>query len=269
MKFCISIGKTTSPTTPLLLEGDFIKSMETAKKLGFDAVEIHTPSPEELNIAELTMVRERLDMQIGTIGTGMLYSKYGLYLMDQNEERRNRLLGLVKGYIDTAAQLNSRVTIGSIKGNFPKDGDRNKYILTLGDSLQAVSEYAVQKGVIVLLEATNRFENNVLNTGKDLYQIITKFQLKNIMALMDSFHINIEESSVENCLADTHEYLGYIHFGDNTRCYPGSGAFDFDKFCKSIIDIGYDGILSVECFPQPDGLTAAKESIKFFKKYFS
>ena len=51
--------------------------------------------------------------------------------------------------------------------------------------------------------------------------------------------------------------------------YPGSGAFNYDVFCQSIRDVGYDGVLSVECFPLPDGMTAARETMKFFRKYFS
>ena len=85
---------------------------------------------------------------------------------------------------------------------------------------------------------------------------------------MDSFHINIEEHSLKQWLLDAGQHLGHIHFGDNTRMYPGSGAFNYDSFCRNIIDSGYDGVLSAECFPLPDGITAAKETMLFFKKYF-
>ena len=268
MKFCIAIGKTTTPTTPLLLEGNYAESIRTAGSIGFNAVEIHTPDPEELGTEELLSTCRECGVSIETIGTGILYGKYKLHLMDQDEERRKYLIERVKAYIDVAKRLGSRITIGSIKGNVPINEDRGKYLDTLKSSLSAISEYASEKGVIVLLEATNRFENNVLNTAKEVYDIIDKNKLKNFMALLDSFHINIEESDIAGCLTDAGKYLGYIHFGDNHRRYPGSGAFNFDKFCKGIKDIGYNGVLSAECFPQPDGLTAARETMKFFGKYF-
>lgn len=264
----MAIGKETSPSTPLLLGGDFIKNMETAKQLGYDAVEMHTPNPEVLDTNKINEARKRLGMFVATLGTGMIYGKFGLYLMDQNEDNQKKLVGMVREFIDIAAKIGSKVTIGSIKGNVPKGGDREKYLDTMGKNLQFISNYAVQKGVTVLLEATNHFENNVLNTGKDVFGIIEKFSLKNIEVLMDTFHINIEERSLKTCLKDAGKYLGHIHFGDNTRMYPGSGAFNFDAFCKSIIDVGYDGVLSVECFPLPDGMAAAKETIEFFKKQF-
>ena len=268
MKYCIAIGKTTGPKTPLLLSGDFKSSMRLAKQIGFDAVEIHTPDPEELNIRELLDVCRELDIFVATLGTGMIYGRYGLYLMDPDETRRERLVEMVKVYIDAAQQLGSKVTIGSIKGNVPAGSNRDTCLDIMGRTLRQLSDYAVSRGVTLLLEATNRFENNVINTGRELFDMIERYQLRNTEALMDSFHINIEEASPDTCLKDVGSYLGHIHFADNTRHYPGSGAFCFDRFCKSIKEIGYDGVLSVECFPLPDGETAARETIRFFRKYF-
>ncbi|MEA4911857.1 MAG: sugar phosphate isomerase/epimerase family protein [Oscillospiraceae bacterium] len=268
MKYCVAIGQTTSPSTPLLLDGDFVNSMRTAASLGYGAVEIHTPEPQSLDIGALRAACDSLGLCIATLGTGQIYGKYGLYLMDPDEQRQRRIVDMVCRYIDIAAQLGSKVTIGSIKGNVPQGGDREVCLAVMGKLLREISAYAVEKNVTVLLEATNHFENNVLNTGKDVRAMIEKNSLRNFEALMDSFHINMEERSPATCLRDAGPYLGHIHFGDNTRMYPGSGAFNFDVFCQSIREIGYDGVLSVECFPLPDGLTAAKESIRFFKHYF-
>lgn len=268
MKFCIAIGKTTSPTTPLLLEGDFVETMKLAKSIGYDAVEIHTPDPEVLEIERLQAACKELDMFIATLGTGMIYGKYGLYLMDEDEANQRKIVEMVKQYIDIAAQIGSKVTIGSIKGNVPKGSDPEKCLAIMGKCLQEISAYAVEKNVYILLEATNHFENNVLNTGKSVHDFIETYGLKNVQALVDSFHVNLEEREVTAGLREAGKHLGHIHFGDNIRWYPGAGAFDFDTFCQGIKDIGYDGVLSVEVYPLPDGETAARESMKFFKKYF-
>ena len=268
MKYCIAIGKTTSPTTPLLLDGPFEDSMRYARSIGFDAVEIHTPDPDALDIEQLRAVCREQDMFIATLGTGMIYGKYGLYLMDPDPERQARIVGMVRQYIDIAAAIGSKVTIGSIKGNVPAGADRGACLDIMGKCMGEIAAYAVEKNVYVLLEATNHFENNVLNTGKQVHDFIEKYGLRHVQALIDSFHVNIEERSVVEGLRDAGEYLGHIHFGDNIRWYPGSGAFDFDGFCQGIKDVGYDGVLSVEVFPLPDGRTAAQKSIEFFRRHF-
>ena len=196
MKFCLAVGKTTSPTTPLLLEGDFVESMRRARAMGYDAVEIHTPEPDQLDVERLRRACDELGMFIATLGTGMIYGKYGLYLMDPDEERQARIVAMVKRYIDIAQAIGSKVTIGSIKGNVPKGADRAACLEIMGKCMREISAYAVEKGVYVLLEATNHFENNVLNTGRDVHDFIERYALKNVQALIDSFHVNIEERSV-------------------------------------------------------------------------
>lgn len=268
MKYCVAIGQTSSPTAPLPLAGDFVETMRKAKAMGFDAVEIHTPEPDALDTEKLCAACRELDMTIATLGTGMIYGKYGLYLMDENEDNQEKIVAMVKHYIDIAQAIGSKVTIGSIKGNVPKGGDKEKCLAIMGKCLQEISEYAVKKDVYVLLEATNHYENNVLNTGKDVFDFIETYHLDHVQALIDSFHVNLEEKTVTAGLRDAGKHLGHIHFGDNIRWYPGSGTFDFDTFCEEIRSIGYDGVLSSEVFPLPDEDTAAKESIAFFKKYF-
>ena len=268
MKYCMAIGAVTSPTTPLLLGGDFTENMKTAQSLGFDAVEIHTPEPGALDIPAICKACRSLNISIATIGTGQIYGKYGLHLMDTCESNQKRLVDMVKEYIRIAAALGSRVTIGSIKGNVPKGGDREEHLGIMGRLLQEIDGYAEENGVIMLLEATNHFENNVLNTGAEVRDMIERNGLKNFRILMDTYHINLEERSLSTCLKDAGPWLGHIHFADNTRLYPGSGSFQFDLFCRSIQALSYDGVLSAECYPLPDGMTAAEKTIEFFHKQF-
>ena len=115
----------------------------------------------------------------------------------------------------------------------------------------------------VLLEATNRYENNVLNTGAQLADMIQGYALKHTRALMDAFHMNIEEAQGARGLLDARDVLGHIHFADNNRLYPGGGCFDFQALAQSIREIGYDGMLSVECLPFPDGDEAARRACAF------
>lgn len=269
MKFCIAIGKTVGPNSPLLFSGDFTENMEKVKAMGYDAVEIHVPSTKDLDVSKIKEDCNRLGLFVATLGTGTIYSTYGLYLMIEDPNKQEEIVKMVKEFIDVAAEIGSKVTIGSIKGNVPKNADRNECLNRMGKNLKIISDYAVGKNVTILLEATNRFENNVLNTGKEINEFIRQHDLRNFEILLDSFHINIEEKNLKTCLRDAGEYLGHIHFGDNTRWYPGSGSFNYELFNKNIKETGYNGVLSVECLPLPDGVTAAEKSIEFFKKNFS
>jgi sugar phosphate isomerase/epimerase len=53
---------------------------------------------------------------------------------------------------------------------------------------------------------------------------------------------------------------------DNTRLYPGSGTLDFRSYYLALKETGYEGFVSVECFPVPDGRTAAEKALHFLKQ---
>ena len=228
-------------------------------KLGYHAVEIHTPEPESLPIDRLHEICIEQGMMIATLGTGMIYRKYGLSLMASDLHKRQDIVARVFKNIDIAAKLRSRLTVGSIKGNVPRNGNRALHLGWMAECLHEITEYAERKKVVLLLEATNRYENNVLNTAAETREYIVKNNLKNTLVLLDSFHMNIEEKQAYSCLQDAGEYLGHLHFADNNRLYPGAGCFDFDSLCRHITQIGYDGVVSVEALPLPDELTVASK----------
>lgn len=65
----------------------------------------------------------------------------GLHLCDADEQRQQELFERVCAFIDCAAQLNARVTIGSIKGNIRPDEDREKHLDILGKALKRIDDY--------------------------------------------------------------------------------------------------------------------------------
>ncbi len=157
---------------------------------------------------------------VATLGTGTIYGRYGLHLCDADEQRQRELFERVCAFIDCAAQLNARVTIGSIKGNIPLDRIEKKHLDILGKVLKRIDDYAGQKNVTVLLEATNRYENNVLNTGAQLADMIQGYALKHTRALMDAFHMKYRRGAAARTADVCDVFFGHIHFADNNRLYP-------------------------------------------------
>lgn len=268
MKYCCASNPVSNPRTPVPLSGDFCLQMEKAKAMGYHAIEIHVPDVAMIDIPALRNAMERTGMEVATLGTGTIYGKYGLHLCDENESNQNRLYEMVCRFIDCAAELSSGVTIGSIKGSISAGADREKHLHILGCALRRIDDYAGEKGVIILLEATNRYENNVLNNAAELAGMIHSYELRNTRALLDVFHMNIEEAKGAAVLEDAADVLGHIHIADNNRRYPGAGCYDFEVLRDVIHRVGYDGMLSVECLPWPNGDEAAAQAGAFLHRMF-
>jgi sugar phosphate isomerase/epimerase len=93
-------------------------------------------------------------------------------------------------------------------------------------------------------------------------EFIEKNKLENCFVHLDTFHMGIDETDPAAAIQLCGKKLGYMHLADNSRCYPGSGQFDFRKILQALDTIEYGGYLSVECLPKPDGITAARYAIK-------
>ena len=97
-------------------------------------------------------------------------------------------------------------------------------------------------------------------------EFLEQHELNNCYAHLDAFHMGIDECDPTEAIRRCGKRLGYFHLADNSRRYPGSGCFDFASMLKALEEIGYDGYLSVECLPYPNGEEAAKRALAYMKQ---
>ena len=131
--------------------------------------------------------------------------------------------------------------------------------------IHSCAEYAVNRGVKLVLEPINRYETNFLNTIQECLDFIAESNLMNVYILADSFHMNIEEKSITDALAQAGSMLQYLHFSDSNRKAPGQGHFNFFALVQQLKKIGYHGYVCAEILPLPDSYTAANWAIGFYK----
>ncbi|MGW8250065.1 MAG: sugar phosphate isomerase/epimerase family protein, partial [Anaerolineales bacterium] len=85
--------------------------------------------------------------------------------------------------------------------------------------------------------------------------------------LLDTYHVNIEESSYSEPFRHTIQAgrLFHVHLGDNNRLPPGQGLIDFEAIVKTLYECGYSGYLSAELLAKPDPDTAARETLTYMR----
>ncbi|MCG8508206.1 MAG: sugar phosphate isomerase/epimerase [Rhodospirillales bacterium] len=115
-------------------------------------------------------------------------------------------------------------------------------------ALRRIAEKAKGMDMILCLEALNRYENNLANTGTQLLDLIADIGADNVYAHLDTFHMNIEEADPAETLRRVGDRLGYLHLAENYRGYLGTGSIDFAAIFRALNDIGYDGPMALEVF---------------------
>lgn len=134
-------------------------------------------------------------------------------------------------------------------------------------TLSKLSRFAEDYGIQLLLEPLNRYNTPYCTTAKDAISIAKELNRDNFGILLDTFHMNIEEDSIEQAIVKSRGLLRHIHFADNNRKMPGSGHLDFQLVVKSLSRIGYDKYISFEPnLPSKGYETATKNGLEFIKR---
>ena len=235
-----------------------------AAAAGFDAVEVFVPSADPL--PELAGLLDQHSLKLAAIGTGAGWVKHKLSLTDGNENQRAKAVQYIKGVIDLAAQHDAPAIIGSMQGRSGEGVSHQGAILHLKRSLEALGEYAKNKGQPLFYEPLNRYETNLFNTLAEGSAILDSLAVKNVKLLADLFHMNIEEPDIAQALRDAGDRIGHVHFVDSNRRAAGLGHMNHRPIIEALREIGYNGYLCAEAFPLPDADTAAAMTINTINK---
>ncbi|MCX8061056.1 MAG: sugar phosphate isomerase/epimerase [Anaerolineales bacterium] len=254
-------------TVPVaLLQGTFEEKLQKAAKLGYDGVEIISTNPAELDReAIMTQIRS-LGLQISAVASGGMGFAAGLTLLNPDPEIATLAYQRLLALIDFAHSLEAKVvTIGTFRGRTV--GDKASSLQKLGEILRSACDVAAPKGVRLAIEPLNRFEGDLLHTVSETLSFIEQVGHEALGLLIDTFHVNIEESSYtrpyRQALAAGR--LFYAHLGDNNRRPPGQGLIDFKSILTTLCEDGYQGWLSAELLPLPDPDQAARLTIEYIR----
>ena len=116
------------------------------------------------------------------------------------------------------------------------------------ESMREVAEHAGEAGVMLGLEALNRFEIYLLNSQEDAVRFAREVQHANCRVMYDTFHANIEEKNVGQAIRACGEMLCHVHISENDRSTPGRGAVRWSETFDALRAIGYQGWMTVEAF---------------------
>jgi len=266
MKFGISVSTFPTKFGPIVFSGsDIGHNLETIKKLGYDGVDLFIHQLSEGELKDLQEILSSLELEVSLVAAIFL-AEQGVNLSHPNPNNRVEAVAKFKRQIETAGFLNTNMPIGFIRGNKSADESNQSYEKRLADSLRELADYAAKYSVELLLEPINRYEVNTILRVEEAVAFLEKHGLAAIKILPDTFHMNIEEASIEKAFGLAGEKIGHIHITDSNRLAPGQGHLNYDSILGSIKKTGYNGYLTIEAFPVPSAYECAKQGIGYLKQ---
>ena len=130
----------------------------------------------------------------------------------------------------------------------------------------AACRRAAEEGVRIAFEPINRYETSLLNGVEEGLEFIAGVGGNNLGMLLDTFHMNIEEPSIEGSIRRAGDRIFHFHYADSNRWYPGAGHLDFHSILTALMDTGYQAYLSGEHRPDPEPAEAARMGLVNMKR---
>lgn len=244
-------------------EGDYTDTIVRAKKCGFDVLEIFTPLLLTLPANELVKLKSvALDNGIELaflVGLGKQYD-----LSSDDECVRKAGVGYVKQILDVIRVLGGRCFSGinyCAWSNFDGEIDKPRRRANSINSVKELAKTAEEYEISYNLEITNRFEQFLLNTSKEAVDFVEEVGSPNVNILLDSFHMNIEEDSMEDAIRGAGARLGHFHVGTNNRRPPRPGLLDWGQIARGLKAINYDKIITMEPLVRTGGTVATDSKV--------
>ena len=222
--------------------------LQDIKATGFDGVEIPVFVGVPDDYRKLGEMLDRIGLERTAVSA---MGDPAMNLISPDAATRKAGIDYMKWAIDCSAALGAdrlsgplHSTLGAFSGSGPTATEKKRSVA----SQRAIGDHAGKKGVIIGLEALNRFECYLVNTMADLSEHIDAIDRPHIKAMYDTFHANIEEADPIGAYTRNRRNVVHIHISENDRGVPGRGNIPWKETFSAIRKSGYDNWLTIESF---------------------
>lgn len=243
--------------------GELEDTLTTLASLGYHGIELLLKEPRKLDLKRILKISSKYGLRVCVICTGEIYGEDGLALISSDKEIRKKTLKRMKEIIEFAAHFRAGVNIGRARGNLCKEASKKESLEWAISAFSELASFAEKFDVCLMLEPINRFQCNFINTTQEGIDMVNQIGSKHFRLMLDLFHMNIEDTSIESSILESAKHLRHIHICDSNRHAPGRGHLDFSKIISILKKINYQGFLSGEILPIPDDYSAAKLTIEY------
>ncbi|MBO0938893.1 sugar phosphate isomerase/epimerase [Fibrella sp. HMF5335] len=224
---------------------------ERLKTIGYDGIECFI---DDQSVAAYTRFGAELQ-QLNLRSTCVTVVGPDANPASESAAVRAAAVDFLKGTIDRAHAMGATVICGpthSAFATFSKREPQPDEYAHSAEVLHAVGDYAKQAGIVLAVEALNRFECYLCNTMDQLAGLVQKADHPNIRAMFDTHHANIEEKRFPDAIRTIAPVLAHVHISENDRGTPGDGNVRWDDTFRTLAELNYSGWMTIEAFTRND-----------------
>ncbi len=236
---------------------------QAAADLGFDFVELLVPEPED-NLEIDVVKRAAEDASISLVLAARVNQQRSI--ASDNTSDQIGGMDYLKRCIDVAAQLGIGIVGGPLYGEpmvfagrppVPRsDDDIAQRAERTISAFSTVAPLAQSAGVVLAVEALNRFETDILSTTRQACEVVDAVDNPAFKLMLDTFHMNMEERSIPDAIRMAGDRIAHFQANENHRGHPGTGHIDWTAVMRALAQVNYTGPISLEPFRRADDRVA-------------
>jgi 5-keto-L-gluconate epimerase len=273
VKLSLAISAQATRYGDVVFVGDLERNIGRLAQMGYDGVELGIRDPQAMDAAELEALLARHGLVCPVISTGQAWIEERLSFTSPDLKVREVAIERILQHIALAARMNTMsgitehpmVMLGLIRGKRTEGVSDQQAMAWLVEALRKCASASDQAGVRLVIEPINRFEADFIHSARDGMALLERVGYDHVGLILDTFHMNIEEPSIEESMRLIGARLSHFHLSDSNRWHPGAGHIDFASVVRTLADMGYDGFLSGEFMAKPDAETAALRMIEHMR----
>jgi len=231
----------------------FLDRIRAAAELGFPAVEFWPWRGKDLDAIDA--LRRELGVEIGQ------FTAWGFSPGMNDPANHDAFVAEIEASCEVAQRLGAKcmcVVAGNDQPGMTKD-EMHANVIT---ALRRAAPIAEAAGVTLILEPMNgRVDHpgHCLYGSADAIAICQAVDSERVKINWDLYHMQISEGDLCGHLREGYPWVGYVQLADHPgRREPGTGEIFYPRVLRELHELGYRGLVGLECSPSEGERKAAE-----------
>jgi 5-keto-L-gluconate epimerase len=118
MQTSIAVSPFPGKFAPIPFIGDLSETLPVISEIGFDSIELHIRTPEDVHPHLLASLLEKYQLGISAFAPGRAYMVDGLSFINHQGSIREAAVDRINAFSQYASNFNADVFIGFVRGKF-------------------------------------------------------------------------------------------------------------------------------------------------------
>jgi sugar phosphate isomerase/epimerase len=253
------------PLSSFAADDEFRRALEFLRETGYDGVEINIAEPPGMDLDRVEASAAHVGMAIPSLMTGPAYAE-GLCLSSREASVRKQTVERLISYLETARRFDAVLVVGLLQGlrsDEPDPAIANERIV---ECFRELAPAAEEQGVQLVLEPVNHLQVGFNNSVKEVLATIERIGSPAVRPMVDTLHMNIEEHSPVQCVAEVGKDLRHVHLSESNGGLLGSGNAELAGVWQALKSVRYEHFVSVKIYRAPAWREAARSAMVYLDK---